>query len=789
MKRLLAMLLVLVMALGLLPTAALAAKCDTAEDLWQQLKQLEDSKIRPKRGEKVTEDDFAAIIDDVVKVVEASSAYRKGTLVRHGDFLFWETKDGEVCGYSPRIRERQVNRTVSADADLTGGVETISYATRGNNPDAKDVVVIEPFYGTDSSFTKQYQNEGKSIAAATGGTYTLYKTSSATIDVIADALESSAVVIFDSHGDTDYAGWGEDYTSQANTSYLLIATGTGVTSADKAKATGEFGTYYHAFSSYGDYYVDGTAITNHMEKKAPNNLVWMAICLGMATDGLEKPLREQGVGVVYGYSQSVTFDGDYDYEQTCWTQLKNGATVADAISAMKSKHGSWDPGMGCKNYSTAIKNYAAFPIVVSNQDVYPGHGNVDNYQTVNSDWTLFGSSVSHTVNAVSADNTKGTVSMSGNTITATPKQGYAADGYTVSPEGACKVTQSGNQFTVSNVTADCTVTISFSELQKVTASFVVPEGVSCEPISVYAGEQIEFPEPKGTPAADKYNYKFVGWANAPCEDTQMRPSYVTAGSRVTLTQDKTYYALYCYNLSNKIRYTTELQSNCEHVWNDGVEQKAPTCTQQGKTLYTCTLCGETKTEPIDPLGHDYHVEVIAPTETERGYDLHICSRCGASFTDNYTAPVPATGCPCIDYTDVDREAWYHSAADFVINAGLMGSTSTEVKTFEPTTNVSRAMVASILYRIAGSGEVLEYQGTFTDVAEGVWYTGAIEWCAKEGLASGKGEGIFDPNGNVTRQELAMFFYKLAEFQGKDTTELADLDEFPDGKTVPDWAKT
>ena len=863
MKRFLAMLLVLVMALGLLPTAAFAAKCATADDLWQQIIRLEDKKIPAKRGEKRTADDYAAIVDDVIALVESSSAYRKGTIERHGDFFFWETKDGEVCGYSPRTAAKYHNGEITVPDDVEAGIETVSYATRVNTPNSKDVVLIEPFYGTDTSFTKQYQNEANSIAKATGGTYTLYKTSAATIDAVADALESGGVVIFDSHGDTDYVGRGEDYTSKANTSYLLLDTGTGLTSADKAKATGEFGTYYHAYSSYGAYYVDGTAIANHMEKQSPNGLLWMAICLGMATSGLEAPLREKGIGVVYGYSQSVTFDGDYDYEETFWNEMKKGATVADAISAMKTKHGSWDPGAGCKSYSTAVKNYAAFPIVVSEQDTYPGHGNVDNYQTVSSDWTLFGGTESYQFTAKSSNETMGTVSVSGNTITATPKDGYEVEGYTVSPAGACKVTQNGSKFTISDITAnctvtvsfkeipvvnykitaasadetmgtvsisgniitaspkegyvagdftvspagackvtkngnvynvsdviaDCTVTVSFDERQTYIASFIVPEGVSCESVKAYAGEQIELPSPKGTPAADKYDYKFIGWANAPCSNSQMRPSYATAGSHVTLTQDKTYYALYSYTAANRLRYTTELESTCEHIWDEGVQQKAPTCTQQGKLLYACTLCGETKTESIDPLGHDYHVETIAPTESEKGYDLHTCSRCGASFTDNYTAPRPTQGCPCIDYTDINREAWYHSAVDFTVENGLMGSTSTEVLTFEPMTKVSRAMVASILYRIAGEEETLDYTGTFADVPEDAWFTNAIEWCANAGLASGKGEGIFDPNGNVTRQELAMFFYKLADYQGTDMDQLADLSTFSDGEAVPDWSKT
>ena len=240
----------------------------------------------------------------------------------------------------------------------------------------------------------------------------------------------------------------------------------------------------------------------------------------------------------------------------------------------------------------------------------------------------------------------------------------------------------------------------------------------------------------------------------------------------------------------------EIVPPCEHENTEICDTKEPTCVNPGYSGDTrCVDCGELleQGEMIAALGHDWDEGVpepnaapgVCPLDQEH-IILYTCLRCGA--TKNET--VPAMGCPSKEFSDIgDVTVWYHSAADFVIDAGIMGSTSTEGKSFEPMTKVSRSMVASILYRIAGEGEVLPYQGTFTDVAEGVWYTNAIEWCAKNGLASGKGEGIFDPNGNVTRQELAMFFYNLAKFQGKDTETLADIDSFPDGDTVPDWAKT
>lgn len=79
--------------------------------------------------------------------------------------------------------------------------------------------------------------------------------------------------------------------------------------------------------SYGTikyYAVDGTCIANHMTKSAPDSLIWSAICLGMATDGLCAPLRAEGVSVFYGYSQAVTFDYDYKWEEVFFARSARG---------------------------------------------------------------------------------------------------------------------------------------------------------------------------------------------------------------------------------------------------------------------------------------------------------------------------------------------------------------------------------------------------------------------------------------------------------------------------------
>ena len=72
-----------------------------------------------------------------------------------------------------------------------------------------------------------------------------------------------------------------------------------------------------------------------------------------------------------------------------------------------------------------------------------------------------------------------------------------------------------------------------------------------------------------------------------------------------------------------------------HRWNEGEVTTAPTCTEAGVKTFTCTVCGETRTEAVDALGHDYQAVVTAPTCTAQGYTTHTCTRCDDSYVDTY----------------------------------------------------------------------------------------------------------------------------------------------------------
>ncbi len=479
-RTLVSSLLVLAMLVSILPTGVLAlgprpvvnftdkgevitaeAHNIVQEDIWNVIDAFEAENIT--NAATATVADYAALSKQVEKLVKASDTFVKGSIVRNGDFFTWETTEGIVCGYNPLLRQKSAKAGSGNAVMSTGPVEEIQ---AGNTPDSASVYLISPYYNSsysaDSSFTDQYLNEVKSVASATGGSAYQYGYTSATIDNIATAMESGAVVMFDSHGTTDYAS-GDDYVSQANTSYLCLKTGTGITSADMTAVSGTYGTYYHAYNGGSAYCVDGTAISNHMDQDAPNSLLWMAICLGMATKGLNAPLRNRGVHTVYGYSQSVSFTGDYKYEAGFWDKMIAGNTVASAISYIKSTYGYWDPAYSSYSYSSARSNYVAFPIVASVQDTYPGQGNVDTYQTVNSQWTLFQETTSCSHSSTSTSTTPATCTTAGKTVvtcnscgatvstTTIPATGHSYSNGTCTVCGASDGSSSGSTTTDSEV--------------------------------------------------------------------------------------------------------------------------------------------------------------------------------------------------------------------------------------------------------------------------------------------------------------------------------------------------
>lgn len=143
-------------------------------------------------------------------------------------------------------------------------------------------------------------------------------------------------------------------------------------------------------------------------------------------------------------------------------------------------------------------------------------------------------------------------------------------------------------------------------------------------------------------------------------------------------------------------------------------------------------------------------------------------------------------CPAYSYRDVDTSAWYHEAVDYVLVNGLMSGYGNGV--FGPNDHLSRAQLCQILYNKEGRPAVTG-NSAFTDVANGAWYFDAVTWAAENGIVGGYGGGLFGPEDNITREQLAAILYRYAQAKGYDVSvgEDTNILSYADALDVSEWA--
>lgn len=142
-------------------------------------------------------------------------------------------------------------------------------------------------------------------------------------------------------------------------------------------------------------------------------------------------------------------------------------------------------------------------------------------------------------------------------------------------------------------------------------------------------------------------------------------------------------------------------------------------------------------------------------------------------------------CPSAHLTDVELNAWYHEAVDYVVEHGIMAGVSTTA--FQPNGSLTRGQVVQILHNLEGKPEETA-EAPFTDTA-GHWALEAIAWAAQNNVVAGYNDGTFGPEKLVTREEFAQMMYNYAKFKGYDLTAGGDLAQFPDAGAISDWAET
>lgn len=139
-----------------------------------------------------------------------------------------------------------------------------------------------------------------------------------------------------------------------------------------------------------------------------------------------------------------------------------------------------------------------------------------------------------------------------------------------------------------------------------------------------------------------------------------------------------------------------------------------------------------------------------------------------------------------NFSDVPADAWYAEAVQYVYENGLM--TGTSDTTFSPDLTTSRSMIATILWRMAGS-PVVNYAMDFADVPADQWYAEAVRWASSEGIVGGYGNGSFGTGDPITREQFAVMLYRFAQKQGYDVSvgENTNILSYTDVSAVSEYA--
>ena len=373
-RRILALALAFIMAVAMIPVASLAEGARSVTYEARQMSKLVKTWAAINAAEaKALEEgmDRAQVINAALEAALNTRYVDKDSISLGGrtDPGFYFTVDGMHCAYNYHLRnELSSEGAMQVDPsegiivyDANGKVVTESVSPKTvNTYSSPNVLLVAPYYGIDSLFTDQYKTEAQSIANTTGGTYTLVQAENATGPNIAANVINKGVVIYDSHG-----------VQRGNSSYLCLTTSAGITADDYSNGW--------AINVSDGAYIDGRYIQNHINGRLSNTFFWMAMCQGMKREGkgtTGRALLASGAAAVYGYSQNVSFSGDYRFEEIFWGEMKNGATIAEAFNTMVNSVGLPDPYGKDK----------AYPVVMSTRDAFPA--NPDSRQTVYCDWQL-----------------------------------------------------------------------------------------------------------------------------------------------------------------------------------------------------------------------------------------------------------------------------------------------------------------------------------------------------------------------------------------------------------------
>ena len=205
----------------------------------------------------------------------------------------------------------------------------------------------------------------------------------------------------------------------------------------------------------------------------------------------------------------------------------------------------------------------------------------------------------------------------------------------------------------------------------------------------------------------------------------------------------------------------------------------------GRTLYTATALGSMSSVIFSSSdikeGETYTVLVDGASVGTATAKLGTSSSSSGSLGPDQNGGQPGSGQQggVSGLQDVGQNDWFASAVRYVTGKSLMNGKSTTA--FAPNENMSRAMLATVLYRM--SGETAEADSSFRDVSSSAYYAAAVNWASSEGIVNGTGADAFSPNASITREQLAAMLYRYA---GEPSVS-ADLSAYTDTVDISPYA--
>lgn len=389
---------------------------------------------------------------------------------------------------------------------------------------------------------------------------------------------------------------------------------------------------------------------------------------------------------------------------------------------------------------------------------------------------------------VVATNAAGAVTLLNQKFTVT-SESYSADTLTITDYNYPTALDEGQSFSIRGTVTSKTSNITSLTVGVYDASNNQKTGKTVSPnAKTYDLQNVDAYISFGSLAAGTYNYR-VSATNGAGTTTLVDKQFTVGGGTTTVTtatltiSDYTYPIHVVQGNPFKLRGTvnstdSNITSLTVGVYNTAGNLVTGSTVNPGAASYNIrNVDGDIS---FGGLSNGTYVYKISATNAE-GTKLLVSKEFTVSSSGSNRGDYGSS----IPFTDVQIGEWFYDAVEYAYYNGIMnGMTET---TFEPYTNMNRAMMVTAVYRLAGSPAV-SGSNSYSDVADDSWYTNAIIWATQNGIVNGVGDGLFAPNDSVTRQQLIAVIYRYANHCGYDTGASASLSGYQDAGAVQDYAK-